>query len=116
MNYDELLEFQRFRDFLPTKNAINVFYLTGNDNIGDNMKIVIDASPERMTTIVFYDGIGNQIYPPAPIDNDKILDFIKGMSDEHDIVEIVIAGPRHYTEKIEEVLKSNFKTVNFTMV
>lgn len=80
------------------------------------MRIIIDASPERLTSIVYYDGIGNQIYPPKQIENDKLVDFIKGVSDENDIAEIVIAGPHDYTKKIMENLKTNFTTVNFTLV
>ena len=79
------------------------------------MRIVIDASPERLTSIVYYDGIGNQIYPPKQLKNEELLDFIKSVSDEHDIVEIVITGPHNYTQKILDNLKINFKTVNFTL-
>lgn len=117
MNYKELLESQKFRDFLPTKNGIKTFKLRGHDNLeGDMMKVVIDASPERLNSITYYDGMGNQIYPPAYMENDKLVDFIKGVSDENDIAEIVVVGPQDYTKKIMENLKANFTTVNFTLV
>ena len=115
MNYKELLESQRFRDFLPIKNCVKIFRLKGHDNLeGGKMKIVIDASPERMPSITYYDGMNNQIYPPKYIALDYIKDYIKGVSNEFDINEIIIAGPRNYTKKLGEDLKTTFKTVNVT--
>ena len=74
MNYKELLEFQKFRDFLPTKNGIKTFELKGHDNLGSgNMRIVIDASPERLASVTYYDGIGNQIYPPHSMNIQNIV-------------------------------------------
>lgn len=117
MNYKELLEFQKFRDFLPTKNGIKTFELRGHDNLeGDNMRIVIDASPERLASVTYYDGIGNQIYPPHSMNIQNIVEYISNISDEHDINEIVVAGPRDYTAKIVKDLKKTFKTTNFTLV
>ena len=75
------------------------------------MKILIDASPERLSKITYYDGAGNQIYPPALIEFNKIVDYIFGVSDECDIAEIDIQGPHIYTQKILEQLQTNFKTV-----
>ena len=117
MNYKELLEFQKFRDFLPTKNGIKTFELRGHDNLGgDMMKVVIDASPERLSSITYYDGIGNQIYPPRQIAIDDIKNYMLGISNEFDINEIVVVGPQSYTKKLVKDLKTTFKTVNFTLV
>ena len=117
MNYKELLEFQKFRDFLPTKNCIGILDLKGHDNLeGDIMKIVIDASPERMPSITYYDGMDNQIYPPRNIALDDIKNYILNISNEFDIHEIIVAGPQSYTKKLTEDLKATFKTVNFTLV
>lgn len=80
------------------------------------MKVVINASPERMPSITYYDGIGNQIYPPRQMTLDDIKNYMLGVSNEFDINEIVIAGPQSYTEKLVEDLKATFKTVNFTLV
>lgn len=30
--YDDMIEFQQFRDFLPTKNGVMVFRLVGHEN------------------------------------------------------------------------------------
>ena len=115
MDYKELLESQKFRDFLLTKNCVKIFRLKGHDNLeGGKMKIVIDASPERLPSITYYDGMNNQIYPPKYIALDYIKDYIKGVSNEFDINEIVIAGPHNYTKKLGEDLKATFKTVNVT--
>ena len=76
VNYDELIEYQKFRDFLPTKNGIDIFRLTGKDNIGGYMRILINASPERLTQITYYDGAGNQMYPPTTIEFSKIVEYI----------------------------------------
>jgi len=117
MNYKELLEFQKFRDFLPTKNGVTIFNLKGHDNLeGDMMKVVIDVSPERLGSITYYDGIGNQIYPPRQMALNDIKNYMLGVSNEFDINEIVIAGPQSYTKKLVEDLKATFKTVNFTLV
>ena len=117
MNYKELLEFQKFRDFLPTKNGVKTFELKGHDNLGDDiMKIVIDASPERLTNIALYDGIGNQMYPPHFIKNDELVNYIAGVADESEINEIVLCGPQVYTTKIAENLQKHFTTVNFTLL
>lgn len=80
------------------------------------MKIFIDASPERMPTVTYYDGIGNQIYPPCSVALSNIKNYIFEVSNEHDINEIVVAGPQDYTKKLVEDLKATFKTVNFTLV
>lgn len=111
VNYDELIEYQKFRDFLPTKNGIDIFRLTGKDNIGGYMRILINASPERLTQITYYDGAGNQMYPPTTIEFSKIVEYILGTSNEHDIAEIDIQGPQVYTKKILEQLQTNFKTI-----
>lgn len=79
------------------------------------MRIVIDASPERMPSITYYDGIGNQIYPPRQIALDNIKDYMLGVSNEFDINEIVVIGPQNYTKKLVEDLKMTFKTVNFIL-
>lgn len=80
------------------------------------MRIIINASPERLTSITYYDGIGNQIYPPAWIENFKVTEYIKNISDENDIKEITIVGPQNYTKKIKEELQNIFKTVKFSLI
>jgi len=75
------------------------------------MRIVIKADPGTWTTITYYDGMNNQIYPPMNIDVFNIVKYIKDTSDEHDINEIVVVGPHVYTDRIIKELENNFKTV-----
>ena len=79
------------------------------------MRIIIEASPGRLASITYYDGIGNQIYPPHTLAINEIANYINNISDEHDIYEIIIAGPKNYTTKIAENLKQIFKNTNFTL-
>lgn len=111
VNYDELIEYQKFRDFLPTKNGVDIFRLIGKDNIGGYMRILINASPEKLTQITYYDGAGNQMFPPTIVEFSKIVEYIFGTTNEHDIAEIDIQGPQVYTKKILEQLQTNFKTI-----
>ena len=80
------------------------------------MKIVIDASPERLSSVTFYDGIGNQMYPPHYIQNENLINYIHGVADEGDIHEIILCGPEIYTTKIGENLRKHFTTVHFTLL
>ena len=80
------------------------------------MRIVIIANPEQLSSITFYDGIGNQIYPPANIAFNDIISYIKHICNEFDIAEIDIKGPHDYIAKLTNNLKNTFKTVNIVEI
>lgn len=80
------------------------------------MRIVINASPETWASITYFDGMDNQIYPPRNINILDVVDYIKHVSDAHDINEIIVSGPQSYISKLVEDLKNNFKNVNIKTI
>lgn len=80
------------------------------------MRIVINASPETWASITYFDGMDNQIYPPRNINILDVVSYIKDISNEFDIHEIVVSGPQSYISKLVEDLKNNFKNVNIKTI
>jgi len=76
------------------------------------MDIVISAGPERWADITFFDGIGNQIYPPHTLGYRAIIDYISDICNEHDINSITVIGNENYISNLVNKLKENFPTVN----
>lgn len=67
-------------------------------------------------SIVFFDGIGNQIYPPTTLPFYKIIDYLKDICNEHDIIQIDVKGASAYTNKLVKDLKDTFKTVKVKQI
>lgn len=80
------------------------------------MRIVINASPERMISMSFFDGMDNQLFPPMNCAAIDVENIIKGFCDEHDISEIDIAGPQLFIQNLGKRLQTQFNTVNVKLV
>ena len=75
------------------------------------MDIVISARPEHWADITFFDGMGNQIYPPHTLGYNAIVDYIGDICNEHDINSITVVGNKSYIANLIDKLKEKFPTV-----
>ena len=80
------------------------------------MKIVIEAHPERMTTMAFFDGMDNQLFPPMHCKIDEITNIVKSYCDEADINEVYVGGNAQFAKHIAEKMQTEFTTIDIKLI
>lgn len=75
------------------------------------MLVVINVSPERFAQMGYYDGMGNQIFPPFYLPISNVVTRLEDDWDSADITEIIVSGEPIYIEQIKKQLKEKFPAI-----